>query len=366
MPITLDGTNGITTPTYGGADTSEYLVPVTQFKNRIINGAMTIDQRNAGASVTPTNGQYLVDRWQAWVGATASKYTAQQSSTAPTGFINSLKITSTSAFTPASGDLYGFAQVIEGLNCTDLGWGTANAKTVTLSFWVYSSIIGQFGGSIYNNGNSRFYPFSYTISATNTWQQISITIAGDTTGTWLTTNGRGMIVVWGTSTGSTYTGAAGSWGSTAYYNSTGSTNLLGTNGATFYITGVQLEVGSSATSFETRSYGTELGLCQRYFYKSYNQNIAVGSSDSDGQIVHTACASTMYVGHRWKQNMRTNPTVTFYSIVTAGGTYWNRFDDNTILTTLAQSPNPDGVRIQTSTNTDGQRYGGHIVADAEL
>jgi len=274
------------------------------FRNRIINGAMVIDQRNAGASVTPTNGQYLVDRWQGWVGATASKYTAQQSSTVPAGFVNSLKFTSSSAFTPASGDLYGFTQIIEGYNVADLNWGTANAKTVTLSFWVNSSVSGQFGGSFYNDAQTRFYPFSYTITSANTWQQISITIAGDTSGTWLTTNGRGIIVTFGLATGSTYQGTAGSWGSTQYYNSTGSTNLLGTNGATFYITGVQLEVGSTATSFDYRPYTTELNLCYRYF--QYLPSLQGNFLGNGGSLFIAGIGSVTHP-------MRTTPTGTLIS-----------------------------------------------------
>lgn len=341
------------------------------FKNRIINGAMVIDQRNAGASVSTSSNSsaYTVDRWGIQYSQT-SKFTIQQNAgsvTPPTGFTNYLGVTSSSAYSVVSSDYFGVIQSIEGYNIAGLDWGTANAKTVTLSFWVRSSLTGTFGGSLRNQPNFTYaYPFTYTISSANTWEYKTITITGATSGTWGSTNGAGIQLIFGIGVGSSNSGTPNAWASSSSFGATGATSVVGTNGATFYITGVQLEVGSSATSFETRSYGTELGLCQRYFYKSYNQNIAVGSSDSDGQIVHTACASTMYVGHRWKQNMRTNPTVTFYSIVTAGGTYWNRFDDNTILTTLAQSPNPDGVRIQTSTNTDGQRYGGHIVADAEL
>ena len=237
-------------------------------KNKIINGACVIDQRNAGASVTPTTAQYLVDRWKAVLSA-SGKYTAQQNAgsvTPPAGFVNYLGFTSTSAYSISATDQFYNTQIIEGYNIADLGWGTANAKTVTLSFQVYSSLTGTFGGSFQNSAQDRCYPFSYTISSANTWTTISVTIAGDTTGTWLTTTGVGIRVIFSLGTGSTYSATAGSWTSTNFITSaTGATSVVGTSGATFYITGVQLEVGSSATGFEYRQYGQELALCQRYY-----------------------------------------------------------------------------------------------------
>jgi len=240
------------------------------FKNRILNGQMVIDQRNAGASVTPANGAsiYTLDRWSFYV-SQASKLTTQQSSTAPTGFVNSLLVTSSSAYSVLTGDDFELRQFIEGYNTADLGFGTAGASTVTLSFWVRSSLTGTFGGAIRNSANDRSYVFSYTISSANTWEQKTVTIAGDTSGTWLTTNGRGMAVIFSLGAGSTFLKAAGSWGAGEYAGVTGQTNLVGTNGATFYITGVQLEKGSTATSFDYRPYGTELALCQRYYMKFY-------------------------------------------------------------------------------------------------
>jgi hypothetical protein len=234
------------------------------FKNRIINGAMVIDQRNAGASVTPTAGQYSVDRWQCSLSQT-SKYTIQQSTTVPSGFKNSIVVTSSSSYSITSGDYFNVSQPIEGLNIADLNWGTASAATITLSFWVRSSLTGTFGGVIQNSALDRSYPFTYTINSANTWEQKSITIAGDTSGTWLTTNGVGIYLRFGLGVGTTYSGTAGSWAATNYASATGATSVVGTNGATFYITGVQLERGTQATAFDWRPYGTELALCQRYF-----------------------------------------------------------------------------------------------------
>jgi len=241
-------------------------------KNRFINGAFNVNQYNLG-TVTPTGNQYIIDRWLSNV-SVASKFSVAQSSVAPAGFTNSALITSTSAYTVASGDYETFQQRIEANNMLDMGWGTANAKTVTLSFWVNCSLTGTFGGSIYFPASTtRSYPFSYTISAANTWQQIAITIPGDTvTNTAPTGTNLYCIVQWALGVGSTYTTTAGSWVNGNYASSTGATNLIATNGATFYITGVQLEVGSSATGFEYRQYQQELALCQRYLpaFNGYN------------------------------------------------------------------------------------------------
>ena len=238
------------------------------FRNRIINGAMVIDQRNAGASMTATAvSTYTLDRWTA-NNNIASKYTVQQNAgavTPPAGFTNYLGVTSLAATTVAAGNYYQLIQNIEGFNCSDLNFGTANAQTITLSFWVRSSLTGTFGGSLNNSAESRSYPYSYTISSANTWEYKTIVIAGDTTGTWLTNNGVGLAVRFSLGMGSTYSGPAGAWASALYASATGATSVVGTSGATFYITGVQLEAGTAASPFEYRQYGTELALCQRYY-----------------------------------------------------------------------------------------------------
>ena len=259
------GTTGILPAAGGGTGTS---AGVTGFKNRIINGAMVIDQRNAGASVTP-NASYTLDRWIAQNSQT-SKYTVQQNAgsvTPPTGFTNYLGVTSSSAYSVSATDYFFVQQVIEGYNIADLGWGTANAKTITISFWVRSSLTGTFGGALQNSGATRNYPFTYTINAANTFEYKTITIVGDTSGTWLTTNGAGIFVIFGLGVGTTYSGTAGAWAGTTYFSATGATSVVGTNGATWQITGVQLEEGSTPTSFEYRQHGTELALCQRYYYQ---------------------------------------------------------------------------------------------------
>jgi hypothetical protein len=248
------------------ADRATFLASEQAFsmRNRIINGDMRIDQRNAGASVTPTNGAYLLDRYQAIL-SQASKYSVQQVTDAPTGFTNSMRVTSLSAYSVVASDIFHVLQKIEGFNVSDLAWGTANAQTVTVSFWAKSSLTGTFGGSVVNSAEDRSYPFAYTISAANTWEYKTVIVPGDTTGTWLTNNGIGLRLHFTIGMGSDYTATAGAWTAGAKFAPTGATSVVGTSGATFYITGVQLEAGSVATPFERRPYGTELQLCQRYF-----------------------------------------------------------------------------------------------------
>jgi hypothetical protein len=285
------------------------------FKNRLINSAMVIDQRNAGASVTPTNGQYTLDRWGANL-TQASKFTVQQNAgsvTPPVGFTNYLGITSSSAYSVLTGDLFSIGQMIEGFNTADLAWGTASAATVTLSFWVRSSLTGTFGGAVYNNDFNRSYPFTYTISSANTWEKKSVTIAGDTSGTWQTGNIAGVIVRFGLGVGATYSGTAGAWAAAGYFSATGATSVVGTNGATFYITGVQLEKGSTATSFDYRPYGTELALCQRYYEVV---NATLGAYVDNGAVDNVR----FYIA--FKVTKRANPTVTSGSGGSESGGTW--------------------------------------------
>ena len=230
---------------------------------------MRIDQRNAGASATAIN-VYTVDRWH-YQASQASKVTWQQNAgavTPPVGFTDYLGLTSSSAYSVLAGDYFRFYQVIEGYNIADLGWGTASAKAITLSFQVYSSLTGTFGGSL-STGGAQSYPFTYSIPTANTWTTISLTIAGATGGTWGSTNNAGIYVGFSLGAGATFSGTAGAWASANYVSATGATSVVGTSGATFYVTGVQLEKGSTATDFEYVDYGRQLQMCQRYYYRIF-------------------------------------------------------------------------------------------------
>jgi hypothetical protein len=272
-------------------------------KNRIINGNMVIDQRNAGSSVTlTTSSSYIVDRWLG-LENTDGGMTAQQDTSAPTGFNNSLKFTTTSADSSlAAAQSCRMQQQLEGYNVADLGWGTADAKTVTLSFWVRSSLTGTFAGGLREYNASRGYPFNYTISVANTWEYKTITVTGDTSGTWNTTNSGSLSVIFDLGSGSDYQSTVNAWGAGNYFSTSGATSVISTLNATWQVTGVQLEVGESATEFEHRPYGTELQLCQRY--------LPWFGSGTDDQIgIGYATGSTSWlIFIPWKVQTRVAPT----------------------------------------------------------
>ena len=239
------------------------------FKNRLINGAMVIDQRNVGTSATSITGyKFFTDRWQSY-GSAGGTFTGRQltTSSAP-GFSHYLRLTVTSADASlASDDFYSLQQRIEGYNVSDFGWGTSNAKPITLSFWVRSSLTGQFGGSLMSGYG---LPFTYTINQANTWEYKTLTFSPLTSSDWISsrvTNDEGAILWFDLGFGSNYRGTSGVLGGGAY-GATGDTNWISTNGATFDITGVQLEKNIQATNFDYRPYTTELQLCQRYFQKT--------------------------------------------------------------------------------------------------
>lgn len=292
-----------------GANTAKLngMTPTAQslqgFRNRIINGGMVIDQRNGGVSVTPPSGTptYTLDRWVANQ-SQASKFSVQQNAggvAPPSGFTNYLGITSLSAYSVLSGDSFSVRQIIEGFNLSDLGWGSAGAQSVTLSFWVRSSLTGTFGGAFRNSAANRSYPFTYTILAANTWEVKTVTVPGDTSGTWLVDNGIGVSIFFGLGVGNTFSGTSGSWTAGDFNSATGSVSVVGTNGATFYITGVQLEAGSVATPFERRDIGRELIMCQRYYQSGRARtNVGYNTAYAGSQVYLFA-------------TMRTAPTVAF-------------------------------------------------------
>ena len=277
------------------------------FKNKIINGAMMIDQRNSGASVTPADAAFTLDRWRFFL-SQASKLTMQQnqgSISGPAGFPKYLGITSSSAYTVGSGERFSLMQSFESANVYEFAWGTSDAKTVTLSFWVRSSLTGTFGGAVRNWAYTYSYPFTYTINTQNTWEYKTITIPGPTSGTWVMdgSNAGSIELLFNLGAGSTYSGTSGSWASANYTSATGATSVVGTNAATFYITGVQLEKGTTASSFEYRSYTSELALCERYCRRL-----------GDGLTGVCSGTGAAYFVVSFSPPMRATPTVTLTDV----------------------------------------------------
>ena len=260
--------------------------PVTkENSNRLINGDMRIDQRNNGASGTATNS-FTVDRWY-YGAAQAAKGTWGRNF--PSGFVPIpstgcgyyLGFQSSSAYASLATDNFQFHQPIEADAISDFAWGGASAQAVTLSFWAYSSLTGTFGGAVKNDVSSRSYPFIFNIPTANAWTKCVVTIPGDTVGPWVMTgNARGMYVQFDLGSGSNFRGPAGAWASANYIGVTGTVSVVATNGATFAVTSVKLEIGSTATPFNRQSLAKSLVDCQRYYQLStvINQNTNTGGT----------------------------------------------------------------------------------------
>ena len=299
--MTLDSSGNVTFP--GTVAMSSSFV----MRNKIINGAMEIYQRGTGTVTLTSTAQYTLDRWSS-TEDTDGTMTVRQTTNTPAGFKNAMYFETGTADASLGATQYvATVQQVEGFNIVDLAWGTASAKTITLSFWVRSSLTGTFGGSIRNGSLNRSYPFTYTISAANTYEYKTVTIPGDTTGTWATDNTSGLVLTFGLGVGSTYSGTAGSWAATNYLSATGAVSVIGDAAGNFYLTGVQLEVGSTATPFERRIYSQELAMCQRYYETGYN----IWSGYCNG-------ASTYYFATSYKVTKRAAGTLSFSSISGSG------------------------------------------------
>ena len=343
----------LTTPALGtpasGVLTSCTGVNYDGYKNRIINGAMVIDQRNAGASLSVANtGIYSLDRWRISNGV--STITAQQSSSViPTGFGNSLGLTVSTTDNTGS---HAIQQYIEGFNTSDLGLGTASASTFTLSFWVRSSLTGLYGVGFQNSAQSRSYVGTYTINSANTWEQKSITVAGDTSGTWIgATNGIGLSLEFDLGSSSSFNQTAGSWGTVSNARRTSSCVIwANTASATFYITGVQLEKGSTATSFDYRPYGTELQLCQRYFWRM--SGVSGGNNTFASAMVNGTTDVRAVLTH--PVPMRTTVSV---SITGTNYGYSNAGAVKTLATINAADQTPQTVLLYSGTGTTAATVG---------
>jgi hypothetical protein len=349
MTIAISGTNGITLDGQFNSASS------MGFKNRLINSAMVIDQRNAGASVAiNTSVQYRLDRWSTYA-LTGSGHTVQQVIDAPTGFYYSQKVTVGTGATPSAAQQNIIWQPIEGYNVADFGLGASGASTFTFSFWVKSSVTGTFNVWLQNSDSTRAYATTYTISSANAWEQKTVTIAGDTSGTWVKTNGAGLVVGFSLGCGSNFNVTANTWSTGDYKATSGATNVIATSGATWQITGVQLEKGAIATSFDYRPYGTELALCQRYYEVINADNAQSFWVDLNGGNSVTANANLFF-----RVTKRATPTVAQYGTYTLS---------NTSSPTLYSNSN--GLALYYQTSGTGRCYwypntNAGVTASAEL
>jgi len=283
-------------------------------KNLVINGAMQIAQRGTSSNST---GYTTVDRWTSFLSNSTLSVTVSQSTDAPDGFSNSFKWETTAGATLNTNTILGVQQYIEAQTLQQLGYGTTSAKKLTLSFWVKSSVTGTFAVSFYEDDDNRIIGSTYTINTANTWEKKSITIDGDTVGVIDNDNGRGLKPIFHIASGSDFTSTDNtSWG--AYSGGKWAyghvTNTLATSTGTWQLTGVQLEVGESATEFEHRPYDTELKLCCRY-YEQIPSGTAIWSSYG---------ATVNYVQWFYKSKKRAVPTITGYQ--SPGGS----LSDNTV------------------------------------
>ena len=360
----LDASGG-TTATVNGFTPS---VSNMAGRNRIINGDMRIDQRNAGASVAMSTGNFLpVDRFKSFA-HTGSGHTAQQSTDVPAGagFDYSTKLTVGTGGAPISTDLNIFYQPIEGFNVADMMFGSANAKTVTVSFWVKSSLTGNFGVGIQNSDVSRGYPGQYNIASANTWEFKTVTIAGDITGTWLKNNGIGMYLSFDLGSGSSYEGTLNTWGGGNLKRTSSQVKLIATSGATMYITGVQLEEGSVATPFEHRQYGQELALCQRYYEKTYDQSVVAGTANDKGAFFTSRIDSVGGGGTAFKVTKRATPTVIVYSPTSGSSGQARNYSASSDYAASAQSIGESGFYLLVGLASTNSGLGIQYTASAEL
>jgi hypothetical protein len=313
--------------------------------NRIINGDMRIDQRWNGASGT-ANG-YTVDRWQYLGSLVKGTWQRVPTNTAAFGFLYCLSFISSSAYASIPADYFVFTQFIEADMVGDFAWGTANAQPVTLSFWVNCSLAGTFSGAIRNAAATRSYPFIYSVSAANTWTKITITIPGDATGTWVSSgNAASVHAIFDLGSGSTSRGPSGAWASANYLGAIGAQSIVAVNAATFYVTGVKLEIGSVATPYNRQSLAKCLADCQRY----YRNDIAVYANAY--ALAGNNVGSTVSYS-----SMRIAPTITF-----SGASYANA---SGVAVGYAPTTGSVGI-IATATATGTASYAATVVMSAEL
>ena len=280
-------------------------------KNMVINGDMRVSQRHGTGEVTPSNNTYTLDQMR-WDASQSSKFKVQQVTDAPTGFSHSMKVTSLAATSQGSTDFFLLQNFIEGKNSARLNWGTSDAQPVTLSFYVKSSIAGIHPCGIRNRAYNRSIVKKYKINMPNSWEYKTVTFPGCTDGTWETGIHAGLKINFGIGAGSNFEASPGIYVAAPDFITSDSVNVLGTNGATWYITGIQLESGKLATPFEHRHITDEMTLCERYYQNSFIEGNIPGTSTANGDaVITTSWGDGNAPGpNPFRVAMRTDQTVT--------------------------------------------------------
>lgn len=335
-------------------------------RNVVINSAMQVAQR--GTSAVTTSGSFAVDRWKNI--SNASDFSAQQSTTVPSGqgLYNSIHITPTSTKSPSGSTYFFVSHYIEGFNIARLNWGTSDAKTITLSFWVRSSKTGTYSLGLKNANATRSRQEEYTISAANTWEKKTITVTGETSGSWPIDNTRGLALDFCLAGEGSETSTIGSWISSNSNMSSNQVNFFDSTSNNFYLTGVQLEVGSQASPFEHEPLSVTLDKCYRYTY-------VFKTNDTNGIInIHQDRLTQGYIGNIFMPvEMRAAPTVSHtgmdrvhkpgirYDTISSGPNFYFIHTQG-FVTTMSVTNND----VDSQTAYFGAVSGGSITADAEL
>lgn len=339
--------------------------------DRIINGAMRIDQRNVGGAVTPTTGVYLVDRWLLGI-SQPSKLTLQQLAPSPAlaRFTSALKLTVASAYSAGAGEAFFLTHKIEGNNIADLDYGLAGARTCVLSFWVQASVTGTYGLCLRNSASARSYLATYSVPVANTWTYITLTIPGDTTGTWLTTAGIGIELDFDLGSGSTFQSVLTGWqAGSALMRTAACVSFVANAAATFWITGVRLQPGSIATPYVLRPFGLELLLCQRYYQKSYDLAVAPGSvtGSTIGTLLgESGTGSVLRLFSTMPVRMRAQATPGSYSYATGTANAVRNDTTTADVATAGIFASQMSIGVIANFAGTGQQGQFHWTADAEL
>jgi hypothetical protein len=361
------------------ADVYTSLHPV-MFRNKIGNGAMLIDQRRNGAAATGVTGGtdiWLADRFRIGGSAMATgRFTFQQVTDAPagSGLYKSGKITVTAAQASSGSYVQVLSTFVEANNMTDFEWGTSTAKIAVFSFWVKASIPGMYAVALRSDNANASFVSNYNVNTANIWEYKSIVVSGPTIGTWNTGNAAGLRIDFDLGTDNNQYVAdnlANTWVASDSFKTASSKSLVATNGATWQITGVQLERGSVATPFEHRPIGIELLLAQRYFQKSYPTATAVASNTNQGYHVFSMGGISSNYYHaavRWKVSMRDVPSVTVYTPSGTSGSFYNTDTGGTVTLSSLTDVSAEGIGFLYSSATgsnSAQRYALHFTASAE-